>query len=84
MIFDVIGTPNEEDTSFLSDMKALSYLKSFKPRPHDNFRRRYPGARDEALVLLQKILVFNPFFRPSVEECLEHPYLKLVRQAHQE
>ena len=29
VIFDVIGTPNEEDISFLTDLKAQSYLKSF-------------------------------------------------------
>jgi hypothetical protein len=30
------------------------------------------------------MLVFNPYFRPSVEECLEHPYLAKVRKTDQE
>jgi hypothetical protein len=32
MIFNLIGTPNEEDKSFVTDVKATEYLKSFKAR----------------------------------------------------
>lgn len=27
---------------------------------------------------------FNPFFRPSIEECLEHPYFNRVRRINTE
>lgn len=84
VIFDVIGTPNEEDISFLTDLKAQSYLKSFLARPRTDLKLRYPAAKDEAIDLLHKILVFNPYFRPSMQECLDHPYFKQVRQLHLE
>ena len=84
MIYNVIGTPNDDDVSFLTDLKALSYLKSFPARPRLDLKCKFPGARDEALDLLDKILVFNPFFRPSVQECLDHPYLSNVRQLSSE
>jgi hypothetical protein len=29
MIFDVIGTPTEEETEFITDPKALYYVRSF-------------------------------------------------------
>lgn len=29
--------------------------------------------------LLENILVFNPYFRPTVDELLEHPYFTCVR-----
>jgi len=48
-------------------------------RPRADLKLRYPAAKDEALDLLQKILVFNPYFRPNVQECLDHPYLNQVR-----
>lgn len=32
VIFEVIGTPNEEDRSYVTDAKALEYLNAFPPR----------------------------------------------------
>jgi len=32
MIFDIIGTPNEDEKSFITDKKALDYLESFDIR----------------------------------------------------
>lgn len=79
VIFDVIGTPTEEDYSFVTDTKAIEYLKTFLPRKKINFKTRYPGAPDNALDLLNRLLVFNPFFRITVEECLNHNFLAAVR-----
>ncbi|TNV74148.1 hypothetical protein FGO68_gene14951 [Halteria grandinella] len=80
IVFDVIGTPSEEDTSYLTDLKAIQYLKTFAPRPRSDLALRYPGARSEAIDLMNQILVFNPYFRPTVDECLSHPYFKGFRQ----
>jgi mitogen-activated protein kinase 1/3 len=79
VIFDIIGTPSEEDTSFVTDTKAQEYLKSFPVRGRADLKTIYPGIGEEAIDLLNQMLVFNPFFRPSVEECLDHPYFKQVR-----
>lgn len=84
VIFDIIGTPSEEDTSFVTDTKAQEYLKSFPVRGRANLKQVYPGVGDDTIDLLNKMLVFNPFFRPSVEECLEDPYFKQVRVALRE
>ena len=40
----------------------------------------YSGAPDAAIDLLSKIMVFNPYFRPTVDQILEHPFFKSVRQ----
>eukprot|EP00826_Nyctotherus_ovalis_P018923 TRINITY_DN1574_c0_g4_i2.p1 TRINITY_DN1574_c0_g4~~TRINITY_DN1574_c0_g4_i2.p1 ORF type:complete len:478 (+),score=162.02 TRINITY_DN1574_c0_g4_i2:240-1673(+) len=79
VIFDVIGTPTEEEMSFVTDAKALEYLKSFSARSRIDLKTRYPAAGDDALDLLNKMLVFNPFFRITVDECLSHPWLRGVR-----
>ena len=79
VIFDVIGTPAEEEMSFVTDSKALEYLKTFLPRKRTDFKTRYPAAGDDALDLLNKMLVLNPFFRITVDDCLNHPYLAAVR-----
>jgi mitogen-activated protein kinase 1/3 len=33
MIFEILGTPEENDIAFVTDLKAISYLKSFPPVP---------------------------------------------------
>lgn len=79
IIFDVIGTPSNEDLSFVSDCKALEYLRTFSPKPRKNLKEDYPAVDDQAIDFLNKILVFNPFLRPSIDECLEHPYLAQMK-----
>lgn len=44
----------------------------------------YPGAGEEAINLLHKVLVFNPYFRVTIDECLEHPFFKKVRKPEKE
>jgi serine/threonine protein kinase len=44
----------------------------------------YPAAGPEAIDLLNKILVFNPFFRITLEECLAHPFFKKMRKPEKE
>jgi len=44
----------------------------------------YPGAGEEAIDLLHRILVFNPYFRLSIEECLDHAFFKKVRKPEKE
>lgn len=36
----------------------------------------FPGASEEALDLLKRLLLFNPVQRMTAKEALAHPYLK--------
>jgi len=76
LIFNVLGTPSKSDMKFISNEKALEYIKSLKKRPKIPFNKIYKDANPLALDLLEKMLVFNPHKRISVEEALRHPYLK--------
>ncbi len=84
MIFEVIGTPLEEDKSFVTDAKALEYLEAFPAKPKTDLHSFYPGAGDEAIDLLNRILIFNPYFRISIDEALSHPFFKKVRKTEKE
>jgi mitogen-activated protein kinase 1/3 len=84
VIFDVIGTPNDEDISFVTDAKAQEYLQTFKHTPRGDLSDLYPGAGPEAIDLLNKILVFNPYFRLSIAECLDHEFFKKFRKPEKE
>lgn len=74
----------EEDKSFVTDTKATEYLDAFPQKPKVDLNKLYPGAGEEAIDLLGKILVFNPYFRLSIEEALNHPFFKKIRKAEKE
>lgn len=80
----MIGSPNEDQKSFVTDSKALEYLESFPKSSKADFRYKYPGAPSEAIDFLDKILVFNPYFRMSLQEALEHPVFNKVRKPQNE
>lgn len=78
-IFEVIGTPNDDDKSFVTDQKALEYLDTFSQKSRCDLSKKYPGASAEAIDFLDKILQFNPYFRMSLKEAIEHPLFDDVR-----
>ena len=82
IIFAVIGNPSEEDASFVTDQKAIEYLKSFPYTPRVDLSLKYQGATSQAIDFLNKILVFNPFFRMSLSDALAHPLFDEVRNAN--
>jgi len=84
IIFQIIGTPTESDKSFVTDLKALEYLEQFPGGPRANLQQKYPGSPPEAIDFLEKILVFNPYFRISLEQCLEHPLFTAMRNPEKE
>lgn len=62
MIFSVIGTPDESkgDLDFVTDSKAIEYLKSFPNKKKIDLKDIYPGSSPEAIDFLNKSLLFNP------------------------
>ena len=86
VIFEVIGSPDEESMGFVTDPNAVLYLKSLiqKKKKKINFKTKFPGSSDESLDLLQKMLVFDPNKRITVNECLEHPFFKSIRDPNKE
>jgi len=75
LITDVIGTPDAEDIDSIESEKAQRYISSLPIKPPIPPERIYPNANPEAIRLLQKMLVFSPTKRITVEDALAHPYL---------
>ena len=84
VIFDVIGTPSEEEASFVTDAKAIEYLKTFTTRTRVDFRDLYPAATKDAIDLLNRMLVFNPYFRITVNDAIANPFFESVRDRAKE
>ena len=86
IIFDVIGSPDEESMGFVSDPNAVLYLKSLSQKKKNkiNFKAKFPGSSEESLDLLQKMLIFDPKKRITVQESLEHPFFESIRDKSKE
>ena len=84
LIFNVLGTPSLDEMKFISNEKALEYIKSLKKKPKIPFNKIYKDANPLALDLMDRMLTFNPNKRISVEEALAHPYLKSLHNPKSE
>ena len=78
LIINLIGSPDEDDLHFISSQKARSYIRSLPYTPRVSLSRLYPKANPLAINLIERMLVFDPSKRITVEESLEHPYLSML------
>lgn len=75
LVSNVLGTPTESDMAFITSSKAKTFLTQPPLKQRCDFTQLYPNANPLAIDLLQKMLMFNPDQRISVDSALEHPYL---------
>lgn len=70
----MIGTPqSDEDMDFVTDEKAIDYLKSFGKKDRVDFKELYPGATLDCIDFLNRTIVLNPRKRITIDQALEHP-----------
>ncbi|KAF7457131.1 putative cell-cycle-associated protein kinase MAPK [Cryptosporidium felis] len=79
MIFNVLGSPQDEDIEALEKDDAKRYIRIFNKRSGIDLQSRFPGASSQSIDLLRKMLVFNPKKRITVDEALNHPLFKNIR-----
>lgn len=84
MIFSVLGTPNASEIDFVTDDKAIEYLKSFKNKKRVDFKELYPAANDNCIDFLNQTLIFNPRKRITIDAALRHPLFSQVRDSNKE
>jgi serine/threonine protein kinase len=78
LIINVLGTPQNDSLSFVSEGTALKFLQdlTFKPKiPWAQVPGLKPAASDVAIELLDVLLSFSPYKRISAKDALRHPYL---------
>jgi serine/threonine protein kinase len=75
-----LGTQDVKDLDFISNPSAKNFVMQYKDIPKKDFKTILKGANPNAVDLVEKMLVFNPEKRYSIEQCLNHPYLKEMRE----
>eukprot|EP00696_Hemimastix_kukwesjijk_P019805 gnl/Hemi2/9186_TR3196_c0_g4_i3.p1 gnl/Hemi2/9186_TR3196_c0_g4~~gnl/Hemi2/9186_TR3196_c0_g4_i3.p1 ORF type:complete len:442 (-),score=113.23 gnl/Hemi2/9186_TR3196_c0_g4_i3:229-1356(-) len=84
LITEFLGTPSEEDIQAVVSDKAQRYVRSLPKTNKIPFSELYPSSNPLALDLLERMLTFNPHQRITVEETLEHPYLRSLHDPSDE
>ena len=75
----MIGSPDAAEIAKITDERARHYLFFLTQRKKKNFKRMFPGADKHALDLLTQLLKFDVDKRITVDQALQHPYFKPVR-----
>ena len=75
-VLEVTGKPSKEDIDSINSELATIMLENIVVKKTNSLKNLYPKATSEELDLLKKLLQFNPNKRITVNEALEHDYVK--------
>lgn len=84
LITELIGSPDDSSLGFLRSDNARRYVRQLPQYPRQQLSARFPNMFPGAVDLLEKMLVFDPNKRISVEEALCHPYLAPLHDINEE
>ncbi|KAG4992670.1 hypothetical protein JHK87_026127 [Glycine soja] len=84
LITELIGSPDDTSLGFLRSDNARRYVRQLPQYPRQQFAARFPSMSPGAVDLLEKMLVFDPNRRITVEEALCHPYLAPLHDINEE
>ncbi|KAG8391869.1 hypothetical protein BUALT_Bualt01G0231800 [Buddleja alternifolia] len=84
LITELIGSPDDASLGFLRSDSTRRYVRQLPQYPRKQFSARFPNTSPAALDLLEKMLVFDPSRRITVDEALYHPYLAPLHDINEE
>lgn len=84
LITELIGSPDDSSLRFLRSENARKYLRQLPQFGKQNLSAKFPSMSAEPLDLLEKMLVFDPVKRITVDEALCHPYLSSLHDINDE
>ncbi|KAG8663764.1 mitogen-activated protein kinase 4-like isoform X2 [Manihot esculenta] len=84
LITELIGSPDDSSLGFLRSDNARRYVRQLPQYTRQNFAARFPNKSAGAVDLLEKMLVFDPNRRITVDGALCHPYLAPLHDINEE
>lgn len=79
-----MGSPEDSDLGFLRSDNARKYVNQLPHFPKQPFSRKFPDVSPLAMDLAEKMLVFDPSKRITVEEALNHPFISSLHEINEE
>ncbi|GMI77170.1 hypothetical protein like AT1G07880 [Hibiscus trionum] len=79
LITQLLGSPEDSDLGFLRSDNARKYVKQLPRFPKQPFAEKFPDVSPVAIDLAEKMMVFDPSKRITVNEALNHPYLSSLK-----
>lgn len=76
-IFRVLGTP--DDTSWPGVSELSDYKSTFPNWQRSSLAKHAPQLNEEAIDLLNKLLVYKPDERITARSALQHPFFRSVQ-----
>ena len=83
-ILKVIGKPNINDIRHIKSERARNWLKQFPNTMKVNWKILYPKANVYSLDLLDKMLLFSPQNRITINDALKHKFLSQLHDDNDE
>ncbi|CAK9141939.1 unnamed protein product [Ilex paraguariensis] len=84
LITELLGTPDDANLRFLQSDNARRYIRQLPQYPKQQFSAKFRNMSPLAVDLLEKMLVFDPNKRITVDEALCHPYLSSLHTINDE
>ncbi|KAK3227875.1 hypothetical protein Dsin_007737 [Dipteronia sinensis] len=84
LITELIGSPDDASLGFLRSNNARRYVRQLPQCRKQQFATRFPNMSRGAIDLLEKMLVFDPNKRITVDEALCHPYFSSLHDLNDE
>ncbi|XP_042509953.1 mitogen-activated protein kinase homolog NTF6-like [Macadamia integrifolia] len=84
LITELLGSPEDSDIGFLRSDNARKYVKQLPWVPKQPFSKTFPKVPLLAIDLAERMLVFDPCKRITVDEALNHPYLSSLHEINEE
>ncbi|GBG76729.1 hypothetical protein CBR_g22947 [Chara braunii] len=84
LITELLGSPDEAELSFLRNSNARRYMQSLPRYRRQTLQERFRDMDPEAADLMNRMLIYDPTRRITVEEALSHPYLRSLHDINDE